>query len=92
MVCMNKCLTLASLMGNGQIPQVCIIVFCSFVICTAIYGSFAIIGYLMFGDKTLSQITLNLPKESFASKVALWTTVTIMLNFILVPGTVTVFP
>uniref|UniRef100_A0ACD5ZAG0 Uncharacterized protein n=1 Tax=Avena sativa TaxID=4498 RepID=A0ACD5ZAG0_AVESA len=46
-----------------------------FVICTAIYGSFAIFGYLMFGDKTLSQITLNLPKESFASKVALWTTV-----------------
>ncbi|VAI50470.1 unnamed protein product [Triticum turgidum subsp. durum] len=46
-----------------------------FTICTAIYGSFAIIGYLMFGDKTLSQITLNLPKESFASKVALWTTV-----------------
>ncbi|VAI50476.1 unnamed protein product [Triticum turgidum subsp. durum] len=49
--------------------------FICFVICTAIYGSFAIIGYLMFGDKTLSQITLNLPKESFASKVALWTTV-----------------
>ncbi|KAF7080900.1 hypothetical protein CFC21_084896 [Triticum aestivum] len=46
-----------------------------FTICTTIYGSFAIIGYLMFGDKTLSQITLNLPKESFASKVALWTTV-----------------
>ncbi|XP_048536403.1 amino acid transporter AVT1A-like isoform X2 [Triticum urartu] len=49
--------------------------FICFTICTAIYGSFAIIGYLMFGDKTLSQITLNLPKESFASKVALWTTV-----------------
>uniref|UniRef100_A0ACD5YXJ7 Uncharacterized protein n=1 Tax=Avena sativa TaxID=4498 RepID=A0ACD5YXJ7_AVESA len=49
--------------------------FICFAICTAIYGSFAIFGYLMFGDKTLSQITLNLPKESFASKVALWTTV-----------------
>ncbi|VAI61941.1 unnamed protein product [Triticum turgidum subsp. durum] len=49
--------------------------FICFAVCTAIYGSFAIIGYLMFGDKTLSQITLNLPKESFASKVALWTTV-----------------
>uniref|UniRef100_A0A0D9YZG8 Amino acid transporter transmembrane domain-containing protein n=1 Tax=Oryza glumipatula TaxID=40148 RepID=A0A0D9YZG8_9ORYZ len=49
--------------------------FICFAICTAIYGSFAIIGYLMFGDKTLSQITLNLPKHSFASKVALWTTV-----------------
>ncbi|KAL5208267.1 hypothetical protein ABZP36_032702 [Zizania latifolia] len=49
--------------------------FICFVICTAMYGSFAIIGYLMFGEKTLSQITLNLPKHSFASKVALWTTV-----------------
>ncbi|XP_051192098.1 amino acid transporter AVT1A [Lolium perenne] len=49
--------------------------FICFAICTAIYGSFAIFGYLMFGEQTLSQITLNLPKESLASKVALWTTV-----------------
>ncbi|XP_072978004.1 amino acid transporter AVT1A [Typha angustifolia] len=46
-----------------------------FALCTAIYGSFAIVGYLMFGEDTLSQITLNLPKSSLASKVALWTTV-----------------
>ncbi|KAF8730152.1 hypothetical protein HU200_017124 [Digitaria exilis] len=48
-----------------------------FAICTAIYGAISVIGYLMFGDKTLSQITLNLPKDSFAAKVALWTTVII---------------
>ncbi|KAJ4754318.1 Transmembrane amino acid transporter family protein [Rhynchospora pubera] len=49
--------------------------FICFVICTAIYGSFAAIGYSMFGESTLSQITLNLPKGAFASKIALWTTV-----------------
>ncbi|XP_020083486.1 vacuolar amino acid transporter 1 isoform X1 [Ananas comosus] len=49
--------------------------FICFALCTAIYGSFATIGFLMFGEDTLSQITLNLPKNSVASKVAIWTTV-----------------
>ncbi|WOL19705.1 vacuolar amino acid transporter 1 isoform X2 [Canna indica] len=47
----------------------------SFILCTAVYGSLATIGYLMFGEATLSQITLNLPKSAVASKVALWTMV-----------------
>lgn len=46
-----------------------------FALCTAIYGSFAIIGYLMFGEGTLTQVTLNLPHHAFPSKLALWTTV-----------------
>ncbi|XP_020578367.1 vacuolar amino acid transporter 1 isoform X2 [Phalaenopsis equestris] len=46
-----------------------------FSLCTAVYGSFAAISYLMFGESTLSQITLNLPKDAVASKIALWTTV-----------------
>ncbi|PWZ29443.1 hypothetical protein Zm00014a_019116 [Zea mays] len=62
-----------SMSDRSKFPKA---LFICFAICTAIYGSFAVIGFLMFGKNTLSQITLNLPKHSFASEVALWTTVT----------------
>uniref|UniRef100_A0A804PPQ9 Amino acid transporter transmembrane domain-containing protein n=1 Tax=Zea mays TaxID=4577 RepID=A0A804PPQ9_MAIZE len=61
-----------SMSDRSKFPKA---LFICFAICTAMYGSFAVIGFLMFGENTLSQITLNLPKHSIASKVALWTTV-----------------
>lgn len=48
---------------------------CSFGICTVMYAAVAVLGYMMFGESTQSQFTLNMPQELVASKVAVWTTV-----------------
>ncbi|MED6200915.1 hypothetical protein PIB30_089991 [Stylosanthes scabra] len=45
-----------------------------FVLSTAAYAFMAIIGYLMFGSKVESQITLNLPKNKITSQIAIYTT------------------
>lgn len=47
----------------------------SFAICTSMYAVVAIGGFMMFGDETKSQFTLNMPKTFVASKIAVWTTV-----------------
>jgi len=47
----------------------------SFLLCTMLYGGMAAMGFTMFGEDTASQITLNLPGQFVASKIAVWTTV-----------------
>ncbi|KAJ7525903.1 hypothetical protein O6H91_17G072900 [Diphasiastrum complanatum] len=47
----------------------------SFLLCTILYCLVAVMGYTMFGQDTKSQITLSLPTQYTASKIALWTIV-----------------
>lgn len=47
-----------------------------FLLSFVFYGGVATLGFLMFGEHTLSQITLNMPAHTLTSKIALWTTVT----------------
>ncbi|KAG6553219.1 hypothetical protein Mapa_004953 [Marchantia paleacea] len=47
----------------------------SFTIATIIYGGLAVMGAVMFGDRTLAQITLNIPTDLKVTTVVLWTTV-----------------
>ncbi|XP_022134364.1 amino acid transporter AVT1C-like [Momordica charantia] len=62
----------SSMEKQSQFPAVLLT---CFGICTLMYAGSAIMGYLMFGESTLSQYTLNLPQDLVASKIAVWTTV-----------------
>jgi amino acid permease len=46
---------------------------------TVLFAGAAVMGYIMFGESTESQFTLNLPPNLVSSKIAVWTTV-IVLN------------
>lgn len=58
---------------------------CSFVLSTAVYLVVAVLGFLMFGEETDSQITLNLPANAAVSTIALWMTVSTTLQVIVCP-------
>nr|GEW87780.1 amino acid transporter AVT1I-like [Tanacetum cinerariifolium] len=45
-----------------------------FAFCTITYSLMAVVGYLMFGSRVDSQITLNLPTDNISSRVAICTT------------------
>ncbi|CAJ2670384.1 unnamed protein product [Trifolium pratense] len=52
-----------------------LVLYISFAFCLVMYLSVGIVGYIMFGENIKSQFTLNMPKELYASKIAIWTTV-----------------
>ncbi|XP_024625330.1 amino acid transporter AVT1I isoform X1 [Medicago truncatula] len=60
-----------SMRNKHQFSNVLIV---CFILTTAGYASMAIIGYLMFGSKVDSQITLNLPLNKISSRIAIYTT------------------
>ncbi|KAL6653177.1 hypothetical protein ACP70R_012102 [Stipagrostis hirtigluma subsp. patula] len=63
----------SSLKKRNQFPAV---LFTSIALSTVLLAGAAIVGYIMFGESTESQFTLNLPPYLVASNIAVWTTVT----------------
>ncbi|XP_071734578.1 amino acid transporter AVT1C-like [Rutidosis leptorrhynchoides] len=61
-----------SMAKKSQFPAVLLT---SFGICGVLYVVVAVLGYMMFGETTESQFTLNLPTNLVASNIAVWTTV-----------------
>lgn len=60
-----------SMRNKHQFSNVLIV---CFILTTLGYASMAIVGYLMFGSKVESQITLNLPLNKISSRIAIYTT------------------
>ena len=49
--------------------------FSAFTVVTLVYAGVAVSGFLMFGESTMSQFTLNLPQQYIPSKIAICLTV-----------------
>ncbi|MCD9644364.1 hypothetical protein HAX54_032562 [Datura stramonium] len=60
-----------SMKDRTQFPKV---LFVCFILSTITYGSMTIMGYLMYGQNLMSQITLNLPIRKVSSKIAIYMT------------------
>ncbi|KAK2351926.1 amino acid transporter AVT1I [Trifolium repens] len=60
-----------SMRNKHQFTNVLIV---CFILTTLGYASMAIVGYLMFGSKVESQVTLNLPINKISSRIAIYTT------------------
>uniref|UniRef100_A0ACD5Z0P1 Uncharacterized protein n=1 Tax=Avena sativa TaxID=4498 RepID=A0ACD5Z0P1_AVESA len=52
------------------------VLFTCIALSTVLFAGAAVMGYIMFGESTESQFTLNLPPNLVSSKIAVWTTVT----------------
>ncbi|KAM0879897.1 hypothetical protein ACQ4PT_033939 [Festuca glaucescens] len=62
----------SSMKERSQFPFV--ILFC-FIVVTVVYAGVAATGFLMFGESTMSQFTLNMPQQYAPSKIAIWMTI-----------------
>ncbi|KAF0887649.1 hypothetical protein E2562_002360 [Oryza meyeriana var. granulata] len=51
-----------------------VLLFC-FILVTVVYAGVAVSGFLMFGESTMSQFTLNMPQQYIPSKIAIWMTI-----------------
>ncbi|KAL6976625.1 hypothetical protein U1Q18_025412 [Sarracenia purpurea var. burkii] len=60
-----------SMKDKSQFSKVLLV---CFALATISYGSTAILGYLMFGQNVMSQVTLNLPTRPLSSKIAIYST------------------
>ncbi|XP_060669664.1 amino acid transporter AVT1I-like [Ziziphus jujuba] len=66
-----------SMKNRTQFPNV---LAACFITSTIIYGSMATIGYLMFGEFSKDQITLNLPLRNVCTKIAISTIIINLLT------------